>query len=64
MNILKCKYCGKIMQVEDDDINTILLIPKNSKNGNEICRKYGHSFVKNEDKKMNKNYLQNEKFVL
>ena len=28
MNTLKCKYCGKIIQVEDDDINVILLIPK------------------------------------
>ena len=50
MNILKCKYCEKTIQA-DDDIDVMLLIPKSSKDGNEICRKYGHSFVKNEDKK-------------
>ena len=47
---MECKYCEKTMQA-DDDIDAILLIPKNSKDGNEICKMYGHSFVKDKKNK-------------
>ena len=43
-SVLKCKYCGGTIKVQGN-ITSLLMSFKNSKDGNDTCKKYGHAYI-------------------